>query len=455
MITLFKKSLPGLALLGLVLGGCQPELEAPKSDKGSADFSKYVAVGNSLTAGYSNGGLSNASQALSYPAILAQQFAKVGGGSFVQPAFAAGQENGSGFLRFTGFNANGTPKLENVTDKTAYTGATLPSGQNQLAAYTGAQPNNLAVPGISVLSSVSALTGGLAPYGVINPFFNRLLPAAEAPSTDYLTYIGRSSPTFFTMWLGSNDVLTYATAGGVASATNPFSAMTDTTRFGIGYRALLATISKNGTVKGAVANIPAVSALPYFTTVRVAAINASIKANPNLPNASTAGLFITTGKGEVRAALPTDLLVLTSSAVIGTPSADPATNPFPVGVGYAPTMSNPLPSQYVLDADEISAINSRTAQLNSIIAKSARQYKQPVVDMNAFFSTIVNNGYAVNAVNNTTAYIAGNLFSLDGVHPTSRGYAVVANEFIRVINQTYNASVPQVDPNAYSGVTFP
>ncbi|TYZ09296.1 G-D-S-L family lipolytic protein [Hymenobacter lutimineralis] len=454
MYKIFKNTLPGLALLGLVLGGCQPELEAPKADKGSADFSKYVAVGNSLTAGYQSGGLSNASQANSYPAMLAMQFKKVGGGDFVQPSFKAGQENGSGYLSLAGFNANGTPRLVPVTTSLAYTGQQLPSGQNQLTAYEGAQPNNLGVPGISVISSVSELTGGLAPYGAINPFFNRLLSGTEVLTTDYLTYIGRATPTFFTFWLGNNDVLTYATNGGVASATNPFSGLSDTTRFGRGYRALLGTISKNGTVKGAVANIPGVTALPYFTTVRVAAINASIKANPALPNAALAGLYITTGKGEVRAATASDLLVLTSTSVIGTPSTD-ANNPFPVGVGYAPTQSNPLPSQYVLDADEISAITTRTAQLNSIIAKSARQYKQPLVDMATLFTGISANGIATNGVTNTTSFISGNLFSLDGVHPTPRGYAVVANEFIRVINQTYGASVPFLNPNEYPGIPLP
>ena len=58
MYFFLKRSAPFLALLGLALGGCQPDLENdPKSSAGQADFARYIAVGNSLTAGFADGGL--------------------------------------------------------------------------------------------------------------------------------------------------------------------------------------------------------------------------------------------------------------------------------------------------------------------------------------------------------------------------------------------------------------
>ena len=63
---------------------------------GSADFSKYVAVGNSLTAGFSDNALFKAGQQNSYPNILAQQFAEVGGGEFKIPYL--GDDNLGGLL---------------------------------------------------------------------------------------------------------------------------------------------------------------------------------------------------------------------------------------------------------------------------------------------------------------------------------------------------------------------
>lgn len=460
MNRIFKHSVPALGLLGLALGGCQPNIDAPSVSAGTADFTSYVAIGNSLTSGYSDGGLYNEAQATSYPALLAQQFAKTdkGPASFNQPSFAPAQQDGSGYIKLQLVNGALAPVVPSAAngflgEKLAATGTALASGQPQLAAYSGAQPDNLGIPGISVLSSLSALTNGLAPYGLLNPFYERLLTAAEKPTKDYVTYIGQKTPTFFTCWMGNNDVLTYATNGGVVSATDPFSNLTDSTRFGIGYRAIVSAISKKGTVSGVVANIPNVTNIPYFTTVPVAVVIAGIKANPQLPNAAAASLYITTSTGAVREATSADLLTLTSRAIIGTPSG--TANPLPVGVGYSATQANPLPSKYVLDATEAAAVVARTTQLNAIIAKTARQNKVALADMNTFFTYIAQQGTVTDAVNNTATFASGNLFSLDGVHPTPRGYAVVANEFIRVINAYYGSTIPSVNGNLYRGVVFP
>lgn len=446
MNPIFKHSVPALGLLGLALGGCTPSIDAPAVSAGSADFSSYVSVGNSLTSGYSDGGLYNEAQATSYPAILAQQFAKTdkGPAGFVQPAFAPAQQDGSGYIKLQTVNGSLAPVIPSqangfLGEKLAITGVVLASGQLQLAPYSGAQPDNLGVPGISVLSSLSALTGGRAPYGLLNPFYERLLTAAEKPTKDYVTYIGQKTPTFFSCWMGNNDVLTYASNGGVASAADPFSNLTDSTRFGIGYRAILSTMSKNGTVKGVAANIPNVTNIPYFTTVTVAAVAAAFKA----ANAASPGVFIQTSSATapVRLATSADLLTLTAQAVAAT------------GAGSTP--NNPLPNKYVLDADEAAAVVTRTTQLNGIIAKTARQNKVALADMNTFFTSVAQQGSVTNAVSNSAAFVSGNLFGLDGVHPTPRGYALVANEFIRNINAYYGSSIPPVNPNDYRGVVFP
>ncbi|GAB3878542.1 hypothetical protein GCM10028824_40670 [Hymenobacter segetis] len=462
----FNYSLPALALLGLTLGSCQPTLEdnRPAADAGSLNFSSYVAVGNSLTSGYSDGGLYNEAQASSYPAILAQQFAKTGKGpsAFVQPSFSATKKDGSGYVQLRVVNGTTTPVQPSAAnsflgEQVAYTNN--PAFPTELEAYTGNQPDNLGVPGISVLSAdktasssgnatVDAQTrGAAAAYGVLNNFYQRILPAADRGTKDYVTYIGQKTPTFFTCWMGNNDVLTFATNGGVASATNPFSGMTDTTSFGRGYRNILSTISKNGTVAGVAANIPNVTTIPYFTTVTVAAVAASFKAaNPASP-----GVFITTGTAAapvVRLATSADLLTLTTQGYIAAVVAAGGTAP-----GSLPT--SPLPNNYVLDATEAAAVVARTTQLNNIIAKTARQNKVALADMNTFFTSIAQQGIVTNAVNNTATFASGNLFSLDGVHPTPRGYAVVANEFIRVINSYYGSAIPAVAPNDYRGVLFP
>src|ERR1700761_9245321 len=111
----------------LFLAACKPEIHNPAPTKGRADFTRYIAVGNSLTAGYADGGLYLEGQENSYPSIMAKQMQAVGGGVFNQPLFTQGQENGSGYLKLTGFSASGLPITSPVTTDLAVRGqVTIP-----------------------------------------------------------------------------------------------------------------------------------------------------------------------------------------------------------------------------------------------------------------------------------------------------------------------------------------
>ena len=499
----FKRSVPFLASLSLVLGGCQPDLnDDPKSSAGEADFSRYIAVGNSLTAGYGDSGLYLEGQQTSYPNIMSQQFARVGGGSFAQPLFPTANAAGTGYLKIAGFSGpnpaitsedgsftaatattpavvvNGTPTTRFAAGR-AFVSPTLPL----LLRYSATDNQNLGVPGIRVADITTADYGRLTASsnaGNFNPLFERLLPNA-ADSRTYLAYIQERvttvKPTFFTNWLGNNDVLGYATNGGTAVP------LTTVAEFTTKYNQSVDALTADG-AKGLVATIPTVTAVPFFTTVPTAAVAAQINATPipaalepsiraalglpagaPLPAGLRFGFYITTGAGVKRLATPADLLVLPARSFINTPST-PA-QLFPQGLGLeipgapAPTAaalanaSNALANSLVLDAAEVTAVNDRTNELNAVITASAQRKNLALFDANAFFNGIARNGIVVNGVNNTAAFISGNLFSLDGVHPTPRGYAVIANEMIKTINAKYGASVPGVDASTYRGVRFP
>ena len=454
MTTLFstvKTTRPALALLGLGLAGlvgCQPDIDSnsPSASPGSANFTTYIAVGNSLTAGYQSGGVSRASQLQSYPNILAKQFAQVGGGTFNQPLFDQPYTHGSGYLRLAAIN-NGVPVTVPVTDSLAVISGSLNAGTNLLRKYTGASNQNLGVPGIRVADVTTAGYGLNNPLGY-NPFFERLLPGSSG--ANYLQYVQERvatlKPTFFTNWLGNNDVLLYSTAGGASGS------LTTVADFTTKYKQVLDVLTVNGT-KGLVATIPSVTNVPLFTTVKASAVRASIRSNTALPNAAAASLYIRTGTGTVREATDNDYILLTAQAVIGTGAT--ATQPLPIGVGYSAALSNPLPSQYVLDADEAAAVVTRTNDLNTVIRNEANARGLALFDANTYFQGVAASGVATNGVNNTTDFIRGNLFSLDGVHPTARGYALIANQIIRSINAKYGSTLQPVDANTYSGVLLP
>jgi len=457
-----KNFRPALALLGFGLGlaGCQVDIDAPPAaSAGNANLTTYIAVGNSLTAGYQSGGLSRYGQLQSYPAILAKQFAQAGGGAFNQPLFDRAYPNGSGYLRLTAIT-NGAPVTAPVTDSLAAISGSLNTGTNLLRKYSGTDNQNLGVPGIRVADVTTVGYGLNNPVGY-NPFFERLL-AGSSPAT-YLQYVQERvatlKPTFFSNWLGNNDVLLYAVAGGASTATAPV-ALTAVADFTTKYKQVLdalttPTSAAPSGARGVLATIPNVTNVPLFTTVKASAVKALIRSNPALPNASSASLYITTGTGAIREATDADYILLTAQAVIGTGAT--ATQPLPIGVGYGPTLaqSNPLPSRFVLDADEAATVLTRTNDLNNVIRGEATSRGLALFDANIYFQGVATNGVATNAVANSTSFITGNLFSLDGVHPTARGYALVANEFIRAINNRYGATIRQVDANSYRPVLLP
>jgi hypothetical protein len=429
--------LGAVALLSSVFlfSGCDPEFEDDVVlSKGSLDLSKYVAVGNSLTAGYQDNGLYLEGQVYSYPNILANQFAYVGGGNFTQPLFAAdkSQENGSGYLRLKGFSASGLPITETVTKNLAVVGLGADQKTPLLAKYTD-EVQNLGVPGIKMKDVVTAGYGYNNPLG-FNPYYQRLLSDQVAPTGALLPYANKVASvkgTFFTMWLGNNDVLGYATSGGLS----PISTEAE---FQTGLDAMLAVLP----AQGVIINIPDVTSVPFFTTKATSLLIAQAQA-------AGAKLYIKTGSGATREAKATDYVLLTST--VGTPESVPGI-PQPVPHGFSPL--NPLANQEVLDEVETEAVKTATQTFNGKLKAAADAKKVAYSDMNAYFNTI-KKGLVINGVSYSPSFITGHLFSLDGVHLTPRGYAIVANELIRTINQKYSATIPTIDVTQFRSVLIP
>lgn len=466
-----KNILQKLGLLTLLSGGlfltsCDPEIEAPAINKGNLDLTKYIAVGNSLTAGFSDNGLYREGQLSSYPNILANQFIQVGGGDFVQPLFGEAQRNGSGYLRLAALSANGIPVLAGVTTELA-----LRNSNPTAPLYTKfTDPvNNLGVPGIRV-SDIK-----IAGYGSTqgNPFFERITPDNAATQT-YLQRVAASSPTFFSNWLGNNDVLGYATAGAFANT------LTDENTFSANYSELINALTANG-AEGIVATIPDVTGIPFFTTV-----GPTLKGL--LQAGSVPGMVALTGKGNSRIPFATTsikspaggtlLFTLTAAPyvpLLGQPTGkywrDLSKQAFPgdplglvkvlVGLqidttkAFGVSIGNPWPSALLLDDAEQAEVKSATILFNNIIKNQAQTKNLAVFDAFDFFNKIQGNGLMLNGIVHSPAFITGNIFSLDGVHPTPRGYAIIANEMIKATNAKYNASIPTADITQYRAVLFP
>ena len=152
-----------------------------------------------------------------------------------------------------------------------------------------------------------------------------------------------------------------------------------------------------------------------------------------------------------RAATAKDLFILTfPTSKIGQPVETPYGS-----LPYGLTPYTPIDNQYVLDANEIALTEDYVNFYNATIKSIAASKGLAVFDAYTFLQNIKQNGIVVQGVSLNSNYISGGIFSLDGVHLTPRGYAIVANEFIKAINAKYGATVPLVDVSNYPGVKFP
>lgn len=483
------KNFKWLLLVSLTFVACNSEDEPfvdPNSTDGTpltagtADFSRYVSLGNSLTAGYSDNALFIAGQEGSYPNILASQFALVGGGEFTIPYMS----DNTGGLLLGGTPIAGTRLYFNGSAPASVPGVPTTDITNVL---TGPF-NNMGVPGAKSFHLLAPGYGNVAGVstGQANPYFVRFASSSSA------TVIGDAvaqNPTFFSLWIGNNDVLAYATSGGTGTnqtgnlnpATYGPNDITDPSVFANVYSTLVDQLTANG-AKGVVANIPYVTTIPYFTTVpyNPVALNATTAGQLNAGFAAyNNGLLFAQSNGLITAAevarrtinftaSSTNPVVivdsyLTNLTSFGIPSYRMATNEdlivlpartfIGTTVGGNPAQINgvsvPLADNWVLSKDEIQEVKTATDAFNNSIQSIASAKGLAFVNANALQTQIANGGIVANNFTITSAYVTGGGFSLDGVHPSPRGYALIANKFLEAINATYGSNFKGVNVGLY------
>jgi lysophospholipase L1-like esterase len=472
---------------------------------GSANFAKYVALGNSLSAGFSDSALFKEGQKGSYTKLMSDQFALAGGGAFNIPYM---NDNRGGFLIGGAPNPNFLPRLTslgvvnnspNISIASPYGSSTTEAGLNIF--NPAARFNNMGVPGAKSFHLV------FPGYGAFNPYFGRM---ASTPTASIFGDALAQVPTFFSLWIGNNDVLGNALAGGVPTSIDPAGGDITPAAGGVGtgfdatYTYLVNTLtSAPFNAKGVLSNIPYVTSIPQFTTVPYnpltnTALGAGVPANgiANIRNLNTnlygplnAALsiagepnrikklsetvanpllifdrslapkateittnLITLGfpaaqagaygaiYSQVRQATKEDLVLLATQRVIGTvnPSA-------PIAALNRFGISSPLRDKDVLTNTEKVALNTAVDGYNVVIKNLATLKGLAFVDSNQILQNVARgitfgNGYQISA-----SYVVGGAFSYDGVHPSPRGYALLANEFLKSINATYGSTFRSYD----------
>lgn len=448
--------------LFIVFMGCtleEPDVKKTESNTGSYDLTRYVAIGNSLTAGFQSGSLVDVHQQYSFPKLIAGQ---LGIGTFEQPTVSyPGMPN--------------IMVLESLTGDVGYaegTGAPTNSGY-------GAPYDNLGIPGIVLADVLTALTkdNSLSHSDAIDLVLRN-------PTLGDKTVFQQAKmlqPTFITMWIGNNDVLGFATSGGV-SPIDPTPSVT----FQFLYNQLADSIAGLGATV-AVATIPDVTDIPFFTTIgpmMVAGIKAAMQADTlhqiqglfyqKHGEIVASGLVDSTGANAPLITLlggqytdflgmPTGKWYRDLAATLEKTISEVYDPLHALGIdstqafGFHP--QNPWPDALTLDADEVETAQNAITDFNGFIETAADTNDFALFDAYTFFGDVAENNYAPDQADLdtlTAAYISGGLFSLDGVHPSNVGYAVLANEFIKAINAKFDINITEVNlRNVMGGAQAP
>ena len=361
-------------------------ITAPIYGQKKADLSRFVVAGDSLSAGYQNSQLIESGQVHGYANVIATQ---------------AGVSLNLPLLPYPGY-----PQVSAVPPSYAVVTTAYPVARRNYQ-----QTLDVAVPGftVAVLVGYPACAPVLDIPVVVQVMAAEILnPGCPSPFPTELSEAARLAPTTAILWIGSNDALFSLLFGGPPTPTLAFE----------GAYHLAA-----GTMAGAsghlvVANIPDVTLTAYLTSVpKLAAI-----------------LHLDAPTVEFVFHLAPDDMV-TPYAFAAIQAMGTNLTPLPESIPQGPV---------VIRAGTLATIRAAVLGYNAAIAQEAVANHATLVDIYSLINDLAANGVLVGGQTLTTDFMGG-LFSLDGVHPTNTGYAIIANEFIKTMNSFLRTNIPLAD----------
>ena len=487
-----------LFVLLALLSACKYDFPDTRVDysTGNMDVSRYVGIGDGFSAGFMDGSLYTYGQDNSIASILASRMSVIGLQDFQQPDI----------LSVNGYNITASDEL-NQKGKWIYSFSTatqeepdriLSEGEYPTA-YSGdlTLPGNFAVP---FAKSFELDDPDLSE----NVYYDRF--ASDPGNSNLFTDILDADPSFFTLWIGMNDFLGYATSGAIGNPDPPIEPsmineedLTPVSLFETKISSYLSTILEDPDCKGAIVQLPMFDDLPYFYTypydfMRLSgtalgitqtyyrSYNEAVSAHNILyPDAKRPFIAFNDNGSTL---YPQPLVIVDDSLSDAfypdgtTPLAklrqlnedEMVLLTFPVDkmeYGYGSIV--PVTAEYYLKVSQINEIQSRIIAFNTVLEQEVNKYpgRLVLVPISEIVHKIAETGkidswgrpasdevisYNGLPLEGTLGY--NSIFSLDGLHFNSRGNALIVNEIINSINQEFGSNLPQVNVNSYLGNTI-
>lgn len=404
-----------LCAAGALFTGCFTSED--DDDSNDAAGQAYVAVGNSLTAGFQSGGLRQDWQEVSYPVLIAKQ---IGMADFQIPTI---KSPGVGRAK-TPTGGNTTPLYYDTATKAikydAFDANTTVS--SLLTNSTLNRPyNNLGVPGATTKDFLYAYdsSSGQVPG---NGFFNIVLRGSLNLNQSMMRQAIRLKPQLLTMWIGNNDILGGITLGTVVEGVT----VTPSAAYGAMINAAIDTLLAETNANIFVANIPSIPTIPFVTTIPPVVLNPATN-QPVLDSANKPIPLKTQETG-------VQYVLLTAQAEM----AGPDKRGIPAALGGKDSL---LQANFTLTATEVATANKLVKEYNDILkARAEADARVYLVDVNGLLDRL-NKGEITGLSSKFFSLDPANTaFSLDGIHPNAKGYKAIANLFLEAINAGLGSS---------------
>ncbi|MFN2432407.1 MAG: SGNH/GDSL hydrolase family protein [Gemmatimonadota bacterium] len=393
---------------------------------GEADFTRYVAIGDSYGAGVVNGAFTCSGQIFAYPTLIARQV-----GLQVPDTCSPPERLAADFSAFQQplitdpgvgsplvLTSPGPPPVITPVPATG-----TPTNGDLFRPF-----NNLSVPGAD-LEEINVAVNQATSLDQNSAFNVVLRGIGTAPDQ-----AAALDATFITFFLGGNDVLRSVLSGGTVEPTPAGTFRTQ-------YRTAIADLLEV-TPDIVLANIGDVAAFPFATTIPPVVVDPATQQPVLGPNGQPIPLIGPEGRNLNP---QNDLVTLQAASLLAQGIG------VPVAVGGT---GAPLPDEVVLSGSELNRIRNAAEAYNEAIAEVALEADLVLVDVAAELQAAL----AAEGILQTTGgplsirFLGGGVappfFGLDGIHPTPKGYGHIANLFIEAINAEFGASIPLVEVGA-------
>jgi lysophospholipase L1-like esterase len=405
MIRSFARSFVALSAAAVAVG-CDHDADVFMPEPTDDLFARYAAIGNSITAGVQSDGINNTTQQQSYAFLLAGSMRT----RFAYPALA-----GRGCV---------PPIADWQTGARSGTGSTSTTCDLRDANRATDILNNVAVPGAGSTEVNSAMSA----------FHNALTTLFLGGKTQVQRAL-EVDPTFATVWIGNNDVLQAAGTGIVTPTAGISRGITPVATFQQNYDAMVTALQSGAPdAEGVMIGVVQTTAAPLVFPVAVfndaaylagfsQAAGGQVTVHPNCQGSGALVSFAILP--QMRSGAHPRLIACAKNTVPGT------------AVGEI----------FILDTDDQNAIATAVTAYNAHIQAKATQLGWAYVNPNTVIATLRQEGCILpfpNLAATATTSPFGPCVSLDGIHPSARGQARIANAVIAAINTAYSATLPTV-----------